>query len=336
MHALPWRPCNRCHPGWRGGRWPPGPRAMLRRLWFPRGFWWPTPWPSDSCCTADCARSIAAKIWANRRQRPRRRLSLRPPLSSASSASLASSFLPGPVAAVFDKELRYLYRNSMTALSLVLPLLLIIIFSFTWSGPRKSADLITRSPELAFPGAVAYMFLILAPFAHNSFAFDGRGIQLLLVAPVRFRAVLLGKNLLFGLIVAVETAVVWLMVSILSRPPGAWIALTTIAGVLFALLIHFIVGNWLSLAFPRKFEFAQYRRRASGVSVLVGLLLQIALMGFFAIAFVLARGFRRAWLLPVILFILSAIAMAAYRVTLDRFTRLASEKREVLITQLCK
>jgi ABC-2 type transport system permease protein len=256
--------------------------------------------------------------------------------SSASSASFGSSFLPGPVAAVFDKELRYLYRNSMTALNLVLPLLLIILFSFTWSGPRRGAGLITRSPELAFPGAVAYMFLILAPFAHNSFAFDGRGIQLLLAAPVPFRAVLLGKNLLFGLIVAVETAVVWLMVSILFRPPGAWMALATIAGVLFALLIHFMVGNWLSLAFPRRFEFAQYRRRASGVSVLVGLLLQIALMGFFAIVFVLARGFRRAWLLPLILFILSAIALAAYRVTLERFTRFAAEKREVLTTQLCK
>jgi ABC-2 type transport system permease protein len=240
------------------------------------------------------------------------------------------------VAAVFDKELRYLYRNSMMALSLVLPLLLIIIFSFTWSGPRQRASLIARSPELAFPGAVAYMFLILAPLAHNSFAFDGRGIQLLLVAPVRFRDVLLGKNLLFGLIVSVETAVVWMMVSILFRPPGAWMALATIAGLLFAMLVHFIVGNWLSLAYPRRFEFAQYRRRASGVSLLVGFLLQFVLMGFFAIVFLLARGSGLVSLLPVIFLTLSAIALAAYRVTLERFARFAVEKREVLTTQLCR
>lgn len=256
--------------------------------------------------------------------------------SFAPSASFASAFLPGPVAAVFDKELRYLYRNSMMALSLVLPLILIIFFSIVRSGPRQHSSLIMRSPELAFPGAVAYMFLILAPFVHNSFAFDGRGIQLLLVAPVRFRDVLLGKNLLFGLIVAVETAVVWLMVSFLSRPAGAWMALATIAGLLFAMLVHFIVGNWLSLAYPRRFEFAQYRRRASGVSLLVGFLLQFVLMGFFAIVFLLARGSGLVWLLPVIFLILSSVALAAYRAMLDLCTRLAAEKREVLTTQLCK
>src|SRR5713101_8057798 len=58
--------------------------------------------------------------------------------------------------------------------------------------------------------------------------------------------------------------------------------------------------------------------------------------GVLAIVFLLARGSGLVWLLPVIFLTLSAIALAAYRVTLERFARLAAEKREVLTTQLCK
>jgi ABC-2 type transport system permease protein len=256
--------------------------------------------------------------------------------SSASSTSLASSFLPGAVAAVFEKELHYLYRNSVQWLNLLVPLILIIFFSISSSPSRHRAGAFTRSPELAFPAAVAYMFLILTPLVHNSFAFDGRGIQLLYVTPVRFRDVLLGKNLVFGLILIGETVVVWLLVALLFRPPGAMIVVATFCGLLFAALVHFIVGNWLSLQFPRRFEFGQFRRRASGVSVLLGLGLQVGLLGFVAGVVLLARWRGQMWIVPVVFLTLAGLGLPMYRAALDRYTRLALDQREVLTSQLCR
>lgn len=256
--------------------------------------------------------------------------------SVISSASFASSFLPGPVAAVFEKELRYLYRNTVAGLTLVLPLILIIFFTISANAPRHRPGPLIRWPEMAFPAAVAYMFLIVAPFVHNSFAFDGRGIQLLFVTPVRFRDVLLGKNLIFCLILLVETAAVWLMVSFTFRPPSLMIAAATLSGLVFAAFVHFIVGNWLSLVFPRRFEFGHFRRRASGMSVLLGFGLQFLLLGLAALVTLWARWRGQMWIVPVVFLALSGIALPVYLATLDYSTRLALEKREVLTGQLSR
>ncbi|MBI3669932.1 MAG: hypothetical protein HY237_09165 [Acidobacteria bacterium] len=261
------------------------------------------------------------------------------PTASLSSASLAPSYLPGAVAAVFEKELRYVLRNSALLLLLAIPLILIVFFSLTFGSRRpggSAPDIFTRTPELAFPGAVAYMLLILGQMAHNSFAYDGRGVQLLFVAPVRFRDVLIGKNLLLGLLVLLEACLVWLLISVLASPPDVLVVVATFSYVLFFLLTHFLVGNWLSLRFPRRFEFGQHRRRASGVTLLVSFGLQFVLAGMAAGVVLLARLWGWMWLVPVVFLALSAAALEVYKVSLDAFDRLAARQREVLTAQLCR
>jgi len=258
------------------------------------------------------------------------------PTSSASLLSLASSFLPAPVAAVFEKECRYLLRNSVMLLNSFLPVLLVAFFGLAWSGPRQRPGLFTRFPALAFPGGVAYVALIVGQFVLNIFAYDGRGLQLWFVAPIRFRDVLVGKNLMFGLLLAVEAGLVWLAVSLLFRPPEAVIVVATLAGLLFVMLLHFLVGNWLSLKFPRRFEFGKYRRRPSGMTMLIAFALQFVMIATAAAVTLLARWTGRIWLIAVVFFCLSGILLGVYRATLDRFTRLAESQREVLTTQLCR
>ncbi|HEX2713578.1 MAG TPA: hypothetical protein VHM88_15365 [Candidatus Acidoferrales bacterium] len=255
---------------------------------------------------------------------------------AVSSASFVSSFLPAPIAAVFEKELRYLYRNSVAGLNLAVPLILILFFAVSAGSYRQRSVAFARWPELAFPAAVAYMFLIVAPLAHNSFAFDGRGIQLLFVTPARCRDVLLGKNLIFGLVLLLETAMVWLLVSFLLRPPGPTVVAATLSGLLFAGLVNSIAGNWLSLAFPRQFEFGQFRRRASGMSVLTFLVLQVMLLGLVALVYLLARWRGQMWIFPAVFLALSGMIVPAYLAMLDYSTRLALAKREILTAQLCR
>lgn len=256
--------------------------------------------------------------------------------SSASLLSFTSSFLPAPVAGVFEKECRYLLRNSVLLLNSFLPILLIVFFGLAWSGPRQRPGLLTRFPALAFPGGVAYVALIVGQFMLNIFAYDGRGLQLWFVAPIRFRDVLVGKNLMFGLLLAVEAALVWLVVSLLARPPEAVIVVATLAGLLFVMLLHFLVGNWLSLKFPRRFEFGKYRRRPSGITMLMGFALQFVVITTAAAVTLLARWTGRIWLMAVVFFCLSGILLGVYRAALDRFTRLAESQREALTTQLCR
>ena len=256
--------------------------------------------------------------------------------SSTSFISFTSSFLSAPVGAVFEKECRYLFRNSVLLLNSFLPVMLVAFFSLASREPRRTPGVFTRFPDLAFPAGVAYMVLIVGQFALNFFAYEGRGIQLLFVAPVRFRDVLVGKNLMFGLLLIVEAGLVWLVVSLLSRPPEATIVVATFSGLLFAMLVHFIVGDWLSLKFPRRFEFGQYRRRPSGITMLVAFGLQFVVIGVAAMVTLLARWSGRIWLVAVVFLVLSGILLWVYRAMLDRLTRLATSQRDVLTAQLCR
>ncbi len=261
------------------------------------------------------------------------------PAASVSVASFAPSFLPGPVAAIFAKELRYVLRNSGSLLLLAVPLILIVFFSLTFGSRRPGAGapaIFARSPALVFPGAVLYMLLILGHAAHNSFAYDGRGIQLLFVSPVRFRDILIGKNLMLGLLVLLEACLVWLLISVLASPPDALVVAATFSYLVFFLLAHFLVGNWLSLRFPRRFEFGQQRRRVAGITALVGFGLQFILAGMAASVVLLARLWGRMWFVPVVFLTLSAALLEVYKVSLDFFDRLALEQRENLTEQLCR
>ena len=60
------------------------------------------------------------------------------------------------------------------------------------------------SPELFFPGMMGYLILMLMTPAYNCFAYEGRGIQTYFTAPLRFRDVLLGKNLMHAGVLAFE------------------------------------------------------------------------------------------------------------------------------------
>ncbi len=259
------------------------------------------------------------------------------PLAAAPSASLVSRLLPGRVAALLEKEVRYLTRNTAVMLSLLVPLILILFFAVTWSTPRQRGQSpFPRWPELVFPGAVAYMLIIVTPFAHNSFAFEGKGVQLLFVAPIRLRDVLLAKNLTLGLVLILETALVWLEVALLKGPPSALAVTSTLLALAFFMLAHFLVGNWLSLQFPRRFEFGQFKRRVSGATMFIGLVAQLVLLGLAALILLVARVLGQMWMVPVIFLVLSATSLAAYVSTLDTFDRFADSRREALLTELCR
>ena len=250
--------------------------------------------------------------------------------------AVADRVLPGPVAAVFEKELRYVFRNGATILNLVLPLIMVVFFAVAWSNPNQRPAVFALATQFFFPLGVAYSFLILAPLAHNTFAFENRGMQLLLAAPVRFREILLGKNLAHSTMIVLEACAIWLVLALLVGPPGAMVAAATFSALAFAALVHFTAGNILSLYFPRRFEDKLSQQRAAGVTVLIGLALQIAVLGPAAGIFFLADWFGQLWVAVPVFLGLSVVALRIYVWILERCTRIAAERREVLTAELCR
>jgi ABC-2 type transport system permease protein len=251
--------------------------------------------------------------------------------------------LPGfspPVAAVFEKELRYLSRSGPMLFNLAMPLVILAIFLL---GPANSArypGTIRHRPDFAafaFPLGLAYAVLILSNLMYNCFGTEGAGVQFYFVAPVRFRQILLAKNLIHGSLIAFEACLLWVAVSLVLHRPTVGMTLATLAAALFAALVNFSVGDLFSLYSAKKFDYAVFgRQRASGTTALAVFGVQIVVFGICALTFALTTHFGKLWLATPILLAFAAAAFAGYTVVLNRIDRVAINRREALITELCK
>ncbi|HEV2313787.1 MAG TPA: hypothetical protein VGR94_00655, partial [Candidatus Acidoferrales bacterium] len=177
----------------------------------------------------------------------------------APSSSWEIPWVSGASSAVFEKEVRYAFRSGPMLLNLVIPVILVIFFGITFHQQGRNAEFLAGRADMAFPIAIAYTFLIQMNMVFNSFAFEETGVQFLLVAPVRFRDVMVGKNLFQGVAAVFEALTVWAAVSWIFAPPPLAIVTATFAGLLYATLANFAVGNILSVCYPRKLDFGAFR-----------------------------------------------------------------------------
>ena len=164
--------------------------------------------------------------------------------------------LPGfttPVAAVFEKEIRYLMRSGPMLLTLIMPVFVLVIFRFGPAGsrPGHATGFFGHPPDMAFPIAAGYTLLMLTNLAYNNFGGDGGGIQFFYACPISFREIVLAKNLTHTTILALEIIVAWIAVSSLYGRPAFDVTIATLAGLLFAAPVNFCAGNLLSIYSPR-------------------------------------------------------------------------------------
>lgn len=247
------------------------------------------------------------------------------------------SLLSPQVAAVVRKEFRYLTRNGFAFLTLFMPPLLVLLFSSQFAGRHPSVSGRPVSAEMFFPGMMAYLILILMAPAYNSFAYEGRGIQTYFMAPVRFRDVFLGKNLMLVSVLALEIALSAAMLSWRVGLPSLPRLVATIAAVVFTVVGQLTIANWSSLSFPRKLEFGQMRgQRQSGIAVLVAFGSQLLTGAISLVVLLTGSWLENPWLPAGAFAFLAAAATAGYIASLDAMTMLAEKKKEVLIEALCR
>jgi len=267
---------------------------------------------------------------------PRERTSVRDAVNVESGHDIFRLISP-QIAAVIRKEFHYLTRNGFATILLLLPPLLVftlisqatlIHFAGTKSGIPT---------DIFFPGLMAYIILVLMAPAYNSFAYEGTGVQTYFTAPLRLRAVFLGKNFVQACLILAELILCITAFSFRVGLPSRSAFMATVAAIVFTVIGQFSIANWSSVSFPRKLAFGQmHGQRQSGMAVLVAFGAQIVLFGISSVVLMLGRWTGERWL-PAEAFALLAVAAAAgYVASLDALAVFAERKKETLIEALCR
>ncbi len=239
-----------------------------------------------------------------------------------------------PTAAVFEREARYTLRNWPALFQLLMPAFLLLVSSSSF----RHTSFFARNPAMVFPLSVAYAFLVEVSMIFNSLGYDGTGIRLLLLAPVPFRRIMLGKNLFYAVATFLNVLLLGICVRWLFGPLNLLVVAATLLASLYVLLANLAVGNLISVYFPHRLEFGAFGRGrgARGMAMAVGLGSELALVGTSAVVFVIGQALDRMGLALLIFFGLSALALAGYLFSLSRTERILLAHREALAEELCR
>jgi ABC-2 type transport system permease protein len=174
---------------------------------------------------------------------------------------------------LIERELRDLWLNPRTRMTLALPFFLSILLKLV--GARAlAAEFVGPLADAYLIGGVASYgaFVLAAGFSQNAFGYDGGGAQLLLLAPVQPRDVMRAKNLVHGGVALTLCLVLIAFYAIYIAIPPPWMLLLAVSNAAFQVLLFVALGNLLSILAPRKFHPSLKRRdRASALATSVGL-----------------------------------------------------------------
>jgi len=240
---------------------------------------------------------------------------------------------PGPVAAVFEKDLRYLLRSGPLLYNLAAPLVMVFIFSSTYRYGSISAIRM----QYAFPLAMVWAFLGLTRLISNNLGGEGEGIQFYFLSPTPMRTVLLAKNLFHGALALLEAVLIGTIIVFRFGPPAPSVAAATVAWLLFALPANFAAGNALSILMPYRTNLTRMRRERGAMgNGLISMFSQFAIIGIGALVVAPLAFYGHRWLATPVLLLLAAISFAVYWALLGKAEGMIQAHRESLAREVMK
>ncbi|HEX7295294.1 MAG TPA: hypothetical protein VF251_06040 [Pyrinomonadaceae bacterium] len=200
--------------------------------------------------------------------------------------------MPDDMSAVYEKELRYAFRNAQLRMLALMPLIWIVIRLMNSrrfgrglgsATSASSSEFLTYASGLIASGGVLYVFLLLAGLWCNQFSMEDAGMRTLILSPIDRTKILMGKNLAVITIALAFSTALLLVNEIIFRDldPGT-VLFVALSFVCFA-AISSVAGNWQSVSFPKRMQFGK-RLNASGVAglLLIPLLIVLAAPPFAA------------------------------------------------------
>jgi ABC-2 type transport system permease protein len=239
----------------------------------------------------------------------------------------------GPIAAVFEKDLRTLLRSGPMLYNLAAPLVMAVVFGGAMRGGQFSRFRV----EYALPVGMVWAFLGLTRLVCNNLGGEGAGLQFYFLSPTPLRTVVLGKNLLHLVLFALEAMVIATLIVFRFGAPTPGILAATAAWILFAVPANFTAGNLLSIRMPYRVNLARIRREPGALgNGLTSVLVQFSLLAAGGLVVLPCQAFGHLWAAPAILLLMAAGSTFLYVRVLAGMNDIRQSRIEALMFELAK
>jgi len=239
----------------------------------------------------------------------------------------------GPIAAVFEKDLRYLLRSGPMLYNLAAPLVMAVVFG----GSVHGGEFSRLRVEYALPVGMVWAFLGLTRLVCNNLGGEGAGLQFYFLSPTPLRTVVLGKNLLHLTLFALEAAVIATLVILRFGRPSPSILAATAAWILFAVPANFAAGNLLSVRMPYRLNLTRIRREPGALgNGLTSVLVQFSLLAAGGAVVIPCQIFGHPWAAPGIIGLMAAGSGYLYLRVLAGINEIRQSRIEALMFELAR
>lgn len=236
------------------------------------------------------------------------------------------------VAAIVEKEFRYLRQNPRLLVQLGYPLLLFLLVAAGGSANKGLGFQLHGAGLLgAFAGVMA---LSVSNMACNVFGMDGEGFGRWLLSPLPLRKVLLGKGLAQGGILSGLYLLGAAVLNGITRVPWAMFFAIS-AGFMCVLIIQIGTGSVVSVYWPKKIDLMRMNSRVASTSAgLASLLVNLPLAVVIAIVVFASLFWKLHWLPPLAGLAGIPLAIAIYFLCLNWAVRYACDNSEKISQEL--
>lgn len=247
---------------------------------------------------------------------------------------LPNAILRDPLAALVEKELRFLSRAPRFRLVFLMGFSFGILIWFPMAfGARGGVHLIADN-YLTFVSVYALLLLSDSLF-WNAFGFDRSAAQTYFLVPLPISTVLLGKNLAAVLFVLIEILAVTLVCVLLRLPvtPQRMLEALSVTVVITTFLLS--IGNLSSIYNPRAMNPMKSFRNTAGsrMQAMLMLLFPVTLMPV-ALAYLARYAFESEWAFFGVLLVGAAFGGLIYWFSMGSAVKAAANRTEQIIATL--
>jgi ABC-2 type transport system permease protein len=247
---------------------------------------------------------------------------------------LPSRFLPDPMAALAEKEMRMLSRISRVRVVFVMSCFFgLMLFLPAITGRRQSSGYFVQN---ALPIMAVYGLLMLSQLTFwNCFGFDRSAVMGYFCWPIPLRQVFIAKNVTVALMLLPQLAIVWGVSALVRLPASPGKFLEAVVVMIAAALYWFGIGNIASVRLPRMMDPDKMNQMSGKMQALTIWTAPLLLLPI-VLAYVARTVFHSQLAFAGVMTIALLVGGVFYYVCLDSAVQAAGRRREEILNALSR
>jgi ABC-2 type transport system permease protein len=248
---------------------------------------------------------------------------------------LPNALLRDPLAALIEKELRFLSRAPRFRLVFLMGFSFGLLIWAPMAFGRLSAERNFLSDNYLTIVSIYALLLLSDALFWNCFGFDRSAAQVYFLVPVKMSTVIAGKNLAASFLVLMEIVAIALVCALLRLPLTGLQILEAFAVTCVLTLFILAVGNLSSLYNPRGVNPVKAMKTAAQSRAQALLMLTFpATMLPVALAYLARYAFDSEWAFFGVLLFAALVGVLVYFFSMQSALRAAADRREQIIGAL--